>query len=343
VTRLGLAALLGTVTLGSCRCGDPEVIKVAPQIFVDVCADPQRIVQNKNIGGFQECALAFGEADISVRTERFFTITNPSNLDLKLESIVFQGDPAFEFIEAPPEVIPSGLSAQLGVTVRPQLESTISAEIIIISDANNTPFNDDGKSQVVIPVTLTGVDNGVPDLEIIPQGCGTADPLGADFGRVASGGVAICNVEVRNNGTRELFFDNVDFVPFSDTALVDEPDGSNAEPAFAITGIVPGPDTPLRPTSAEVPPLTLRLTFAPDVLGRFAGLIRFETSDPDEPSIDMPIAGIGVVGPTCVAKVKSVNGVDVTGAINIEPLDDVVLTLEDSTPSTPDGSIATYQ
>lgn len=343
VTRLGLTVLLGAVPLSSCICGDPDVIKVAPQIFVDVCADPQRVVQNKNIGGYQECALAFGNADISVRTERFFTITNPSNLDLKLESIELVGDPAFAFIEPPPEVIPSGLSAQLGITVRPQLESTINADIIIISDANNTPLNDDGKSQVTIPVSLTGVDNGVPDIEIIPQGCGTADPLGADFGRVATGGVSICNVEIRNNGTRELFFDNVDFVPFSDTAVIDEPADSDAAPAFAITGIVPGPDTPLRPTSAEVPPLTLRVTFSPDVLGRYAGLIRFETSDPDEPSIDMPIAGLGVVGPTCVAKVKSVNGVEVTGAPNIEPLDDVTLSLEDSTPSTPDGQIVTYQ
>ncbi len=98
-TRLGLIALLGAVPLSSCVCGDPYVIKVAPQIFVDVCADPQRVVQNKNIGGYQECLLDFGNADISVRTERFFTITNPSNLDLKLESIELVGDPAFEFIE----------------------------------------------------------------------------------------------------------------------------------------------------------------------------------------------------------------------------------------------------
>jgi hypothetical protein len=349
--RLGLTASSAatTCTVATCTavflagCPDPEVIRVAPQIFVDVCARPQRVIQNRTIGGYEECALPFGTADLSVRTEKVFTITNPSNLDLNLESVEIVGDPAFEFVEEPPQVIPSGLSAQLGVTIRPQLESTINADIIIISDANNTLLNDDGKSQVTIPVSLTGVDNGVPDIELIPQGCGTADPLGADFGRVATGGIAICTVEVRNNGTRELFFDDVDFVPFSDTALVEEPTDSNAEPAFAITGIVPGPDTPLRPTSDDVPPLMLRLTFAPDALGRFAALIRFQTSDPDEPVIDLPVAGIGVVGPTCVAKIKSVNGLFGNGAFDVEPLDDVVLTLEDSTPSTPNGAVVGYQ
>jgi hypothetical protein len=340
-TRLGLTATCAVAFVSGCP--DPEVIRVAPQIFVDVCAEPQRVIQNRTIGGYEECALAFGSADLSVRTEKFFTITNPSNLDLNLESIELVGDPAFAFIEEPPTVIPSGLSAQLGVTIRPQLESTINADIVIISDANNTPLNDDGKSQVTIPVSLTGVDNGVPDIEIVPQDCGTADPLGADFGRIATGGIAICNVEVRNKGTRELFFDDVAFVPFSETAIVEEPADSNADPAFAITGIVPGPDTPLRPTSADVPPLMLRLTFAPDVLGRFAGLIRFQTSDPDEAVIDLPVAGIGVVGPTCVASIKSVNGVNAAGSVNIEPLDDVVLTLAGSTPSTPNGAIVGYQ
>lgn len=342
-SRPALTTLLAVVPLTSCICGDTDVIKVAPQIFVDVCATPQKVVNNKNIGGFDECALPFGSADLSVRTERFFVITNPSNLELKLESIELLGDPAFEFIEPPPEFIGSGLSAQLGVTVRPQLASTVSAEVRIISDANNTPLNADKKSEVIIPITLTGVDNGVPDIEIIPQDCGSTSPLGVDFGRVATDGVTICNVEVRNNGTRELFFDSVDFVPFSDRAIVEEPDGSNPEPAFAITGIIPGPDTPLRPTSAENPPLTLRLTFAPDVLGGYRGLIRFETSDPDEPVIDVPVAGIGVVGPSCVAKVKSVNGVDATGQVNVEPLDDVVLTLEDSSPSTPNGAIVGHR
>jgi|GEM_PF-612929 len=340
VSKSGLGALLLlTGAMSACEsCVDPEIIKVAPQIFVDVCAVPQKVVNNVLIGGFSECALAFGDSDISIRAERTFVITNPSNLDLVIESFDLVGDPGFEFIEEPPTSIGAGLSAQVGVTIRPQLEAAITGEIIIVSDANNTQLNADQKSEVRIPIALNGVDNGVPDIEIIPRDCAAAGTLAADFGRVATGGVSICNVEVRNNGTRELFFDAVTFVD-DGTGPVVEPADSDEAPAFAITGIIPGPDTPLRPTSDEVPPLTLRLTFAPDVLGRYTATIRFETSDPDEAIVELPISGIGVVGPTCVAEVKSVNNVAVDGGINIEPLDDVVLTTTNSTPATPEGSI----
>lgn len=332
LTTLG-TAIVGVASLTACP--DDEVIRVAPQIFVDVCAAPAPPADRPEIGGFQDCALAFGEADISVRTERFFTITNPSGLKLNIDSIELSGDVAFEFINEPPTAINPGLSAQLGVTIRPSLESTITGEIVIISDANNTPKNDDLKSEIRIPVTLTGVDNGVPDIELIPQGCGGTDPLGVDFGRQAAGGVAICNVEVRNNGSRDLFFDNVGFVD-----AVNEPADSDAIPAISVTGTVPDSETPLAPTTAENQPLILRLTFAPDALGAYSAVLRFETNDPDEPSVDLPIIGQGVVGPTCVASVKAVNNVPVDGNPSIEPLDDVLITSENSTPSTPDGSIA---
>ena len=329
-----LATGLALLPLSGCLCADPEIIKVAPQIFVDACTEPQKIVNDKLIGGFSECALPFGTQDISVRVEQTFTVTNPSNLELQFESFELIGDPAFEFKNPPPDVIPPGLSAQIAVTLRPQLESTINADIVIVSDANNTPTNAEGKSEIVIPVSLTGVDNGVPDIEIVPVDCGTTSPLAVDFGRVATGGITICALEVRNLGTRELFFDNVEFIDR------EEPADSAPEAALNITGIIPTPDTPLRPTSAENPPLSLRLTFSPDALGRYAGTIRFQTSDPDEPTVDVPVVGLGVTGPTCVARIKSVNGVDaVGGGVNVEPLDDVVLTTEGSTPATPDGAI----
>ncbi len=317
--------------LSACDDCGPEIIPIAPQIFVDVCATPQKTVGDKVLGGFTDCALDFGLQDISIRTQKTFTIHNPSSIDLDLISVESIGDPAFQFVNEPPESIPPGLSAQLAVTLRPTLESTITTDIVIISDARNTPQNADGNSEVVIPVTLTGVDNGVPDIDITPVDCGTVNPLGVDFGRVATGGITVCNLEVRNLGTRELFFDSVGFLNVS------EPADSDAAPALNITGIIPTPDLPLRPTSAENPPLTLRLTFAPDVLGRFDGVIRIESSDPDEQIVDIPVQGLGVVGPTCVAKIKSVN--DIPGSGDIEPLDDVVLTTEDSTPATPDGSI----
>jgi hypothetical protein len=91
-----------------------------------------------------------------------------------------------------------------------------------------------------------------------------------------------------------------------------------------------------------VAPLSLRVAFAPDALGRYSDTLRIVSSDPDEETVELPIGGIGVTGPQCVARVKSVNGEDITGAPAVEPLDDVVLTTEGSTGATPDvGIVAT--
>jgi hypothetical protein len=341
--RVAAAASLAVAPLSACDCVTEEIIKVAPQIYVDVCARPVKTVGDKVIGGFLDCSLPFGESDLSIKAIRSVVITNPSNLDLKLKSVELEGDPAFEFVEPPPEKIRAGLSAQIAVQIRPRVESSIEAELVIISDANNTPKNDDGDSEVRIPITLTGVDRGVPDIEVAPVGCGTTEPLGVDFGNVATSGLQVCNLEVRNNGTRELYFDFLDFAPDATGArTIEEPADSGPEPSISLTGAIPNPETPLRPTSDENAPLTLRVAFAPDALGRYGDTLRIVSSDPDEEVIEIPIQGIGVTGPQCIARVKSVNGVDITGAPSIEPLDDVVLTTVESTGATPDvGIVAT--
>ena len=342
--RCAAAASLTLVPLGACDCGAEEIIKVAPQIYVDVCARPVKKVGDKVIGGFLDCALPFGEADLSIKATKTVVITNPSNLDLKLKSVELEGDPAFEFVEPPPDTIHAGLSAQIAVQIRPRVESEIEAELVIVSDANNTPKNDDNDSEIRIPITLTGVDRGVPDIEVVPVGCGTTSPLGVDFGNVATSGLQVCNLEVRNTGTRELYFDFLDFVP-DDTGArtIVEPADSAPAPSISLTGAIPDPETPLRPTSDEVAPLTLRVAFAPDALGRYSDTLRIVSSDPDEDTVEVPIQGIGVTGPQCVARVKSVNDEDVTGAPSIEPLDDVVLTTEGSTGATPEVGIASTQ
>ncbi|MDP2339706.1 MAG: hypothetical protein Q8O67_02010 [Deltaproteobacteria bacterium] len=348
--RAGATLGLTLVPVAGCDCDVTDFNPVAPQIAVDVCAKPEKEANGKIIGGTEECALPFGNADLAVRVEKFFTITNPSSLELNIRNVdgdpgitfADDGDEGFVFINEPPTSIGPGLSAQIGVSIRPALESAIAREIIILSDANNVPPNDDELAEIHIPITLTGVDNGVPDIEIVPDSnCGSTDPLSVEFGRVATGGLQVCNVLVKNVGTRELFFDSVEFIPLVDGgADILEPTGSDPAPAL-LSGTPPNPDQSLAPTSATVPGLPLRLTFAPDVLGRYERRLRLTTSDPDEPVIEIPILGLGVDGPTCTARVKSVGGVDVTGAPTIEPLDDVVLTA-DAVPATPDGDIASY-
>lgn len=335
--------LLPVAFVGGCEgCIDPEVVAVAPQIAIDACTTPAAKPTS-------DCLIDFGNADITVQATKTFTISNPSALILDLSEGVSGklgitlDDEAlgngFSFASALPDEIGPGLSADVAVTIRPILESTIEGNIIIVSDANNTPQNADRDSVITIPLTLTGVDNGVPDLVVTPDpSCGTADPLNVDFGRVATGGGKVCNVTVQNVGTRELVFDGVDFLDGAGVDTVAEAPGSDAAPAIRLAGEPPRPDQPLPPDAS----IDLRVAFAPDVLGRYTAVLAIRSSDPDEGLVEVPIVGTGVNAPSCDARVKSVNGVDVTGVPTVEPLDDVVI-IADAEAATPDGSIVEYR
>lgn len=342
VRRASLGSVFGLLALTGCEACDPvdEVLRDRPIIAVDVCASPG--IDVRPAGGSEDCAVAFGDADISVLTERTITITNSSLVPLKIRDIAYTGDPTFELIDETPDEIGPGIAVPLLIKIRPRVESTISGEIVITSDAGNPeekvessdPSNPDGV--VRIPITLTGVNNGVPNIRVVPDSnCGSENPLGVNFGNVATGNVGICNVSIYNDGARELYFDKIEFVDVDgDGTIHNEPADSDEAPSFATTGTLPSPDTPVAP-SAGGPSLVIRTTFTPDSLGAFSSTLRFTTSDPLKPEVDLPMIGNGVIGPTCVAEIKSVNGVT-TAPFDVEPLDDVVLTVENSTSANPD-------
>ncbi|OGQ11197.1 MAG: hypothetical protein A2138_06585 [Deltaproteobacteria bacterium RBG_16_71_12] len=339
------------VALAACRDCDPQAEAIAPQIYLDSCADPQREVQGKLIGGFRECAYGFGDVDISVKVMHDIVVTNPSIVELIFTNVaIVEGDPAFK-VELAPERIGPGLSGVITVSVRPKVEAPIAAVLSILSDANNTDQTAESLSLVEVQLTANGVDNGVPDIKVTPLDC--------DFGRVAQGGVQVCPVAITNEGNRGLVLDSVAFIPPTDApdaTLFDTPPDSvrnggtdgvcdasagEEECAFAFTGRPPGPTEEIAPSGTVV----LSARFTPDVLGNFSGKFRILSNDPDEEQIDVTLGGISVTPPMCAIRIKSVNGVDVPpgGDPEIEPLDNVILTLEDSTPSTIEGSIAGYE
>ncbi len=323
--------------LADCNCGVEAPHAIAPQIYLDVCKTPQRKVNGILIGGFDDCAVDFGTRDISVKVTRAIKVTNPSIIELHLENVVVTGNPSFN-VELAPETIGPGLSGDIVVSVRPNTETLIESTLTILSDANNTEQTPDGKSDIEIPLTATGVDNGIPDIEVTPLAC--------DFGNTAVGGVQLCPVQIANRGNRGLVLDSVDFVAPTDedgAPLFDVPPDS-AQTPFAFSGRPPTPDEEIPPTVAPEQPVTLQVRFTPDVLGNYQGKFRILSNDPDEGSIDVTLSGIGVTPPTCTARVKTINGQDVPAGSNpeVEPLDNVVVTMEGSEPSTPGGSIASY-
>ncbi|HEY4222479.1 MAG TPA: hypothetical protein VGO62_14085 [Myxococcota bacterium] len=349
---LRLLPFLAALPIASCTCS-PVVGAIAPQIYTDACKEPQRVVSNKNIGGFEKCGIDIGASDITVKVTKTITITNPSIVALNLIDVSVVGDPSFTLVHTDDDgktiglgsgdVIGVGLSGDIVIEVRPEVATTLSTNLYIKSDAKNPPQSGDGTSLLTIPITVQGVDNGVPKIQVTPLDC--------DFDKVAVKGVKVCPVQISNIGNRDLILDSVDFVsPGADTDPVfDVPPGSTTTTPFAFAGRPPGPEEPIKVTdpsaSPPVLPITLSVQFRPDVEGHYTSKILIKSNDPDTGLAGIPITleGVGVLPPTCAVTIKSINGAAPSGDHPaIQPLDDVVLSLETSQPSTPGGQVVGY-
>lgn len=319
------ASLLG-VAVSACICEEEPPVETGPRIAVDVCNTPRVAIDGKILGGVSECTIDLGDKDIAVRHNVEIRVTNISNIPLVISSVAFtpDSDPAFRVDVSATEIGP-GFTNTLVVSVLPLVQSTISGTLLIRSDATN---DDNATNQIEIPITLNGVDNGVPDIVV--------DPLECDFGRVAKGSVASCTLQVQNVGTRDLVFDAVNFI--EDAAQIPP---ESTTPPYAFFGRPPSAGDAIPAGSSA----NIGIRFTPDVLGSYFHRITVQSNDPDETILEIPLQGIGVDPPTCNIGIKSVNGVPVPPGTSpsVEPLDDVELTAEASTPSTPDGNIASYQ
>lgn len=327
--RLPLCLTLGAIAFSACDCPD-DVTIIAPQIAVDVCADPRRELNGAILGGVRDCTIDFEASPITVRVTKEIRITNPSPVDLTidLEKSGFTPDsgPEFEVVQIPGSV-KAGQTAIGLVSYRPLVESDHTGTLVIVSDAANLATGED----VVIHVKGTGFDDGVPDIAVSPLVC--------EYGSVAVSGVAQCTLTVENLGRRDLVFDEV--VLLDDQLVVPEDHTGNEAP-FSFVGRPPARDDVLPPAPTDDSPpenvFDLTVRFVPQALGEYQGKLRIRSNDPDTPEIVIPLNGKGVTPPTCNIAIKSVNGVP--GNNTIEPLDDVILTAEGSTPAVEGGSIA---
>src|SRR6185437_5176735 len=133
-------------------------------------------------------------------------VTNPTTVELTIKGISLVGDPSFALVTqdahgkkiglAKGDVVPAGFSGQIIVSVTPLAATTLKTVLGIKSDAKNTPQTPDHLSFVQVPISATGVDNGLPQIDVQPQDC--------NFDRVAIDGVGLCNVTISNKGVRGL-------------------------------------------------------------------------------------------------------------------------------------------
>lgn len=311
-----LVSSLSVLTLARCEC-EPELQRVAPKIEI---ADPfDASVSVCSEAGIRQCEYDFGEVPIGQGRFFKFLIKNPSPVDLVIQDISFGAgsDPAFSLSGAPPAVVYATKGSDgesVTVSFIPTVAAEVTATLVISSDAANLEPDED----VIITLKGTGLDLGQPELVISPETC--------DFGQVGVGVTAFCDITLDNVGQRDLQIPQVGFSP--DTPL----DVFGAASVLAVpVFIAPGTG------------VSVRLYATPNSVDEITGAFTFTSNDPDRPEAQVPLRVTGAQAPTAVARVLSINGTPNSNpSPQVQPLDDVVLTGEDSVAASASGSIVAW-
>lgn len=277
-------------------CPDDTLTRVAPKIEVAACAGSDFI---------SDCALDFGEVPISFTRPLDILIKDPTAIDLNISKVDFApgSDPAFRLPEPVLSRVPSGSDgARLTVTFVPAVESQVNATLRIYSDAANLGADE----PVEVLLTGSGKDLGQPDISIEPGACA--------FGDVGINATGFCDLTIKNEGQLDLVISAVGFEEGTDTAVF--------EPASVF------PLPVYLPAEASV---TVKMAATPTATQQYTGVLFFESNDPDTPHATVDLSCTGAAVPTAVACVKTINNQTVAcDAPQVAPLDDIVLTGEDS-------------
>jgi hypothetical protein len=264
--RWSSLALLAIVPVApACDC-DPEVTAIRPALVVTP----------------GEATLT--GVPVAQDTPIVFTVPNERsvNLDDVVATLAEGTDPAFRLTEASLQRVLPGQSGELVVVVRPVVEGTISATLVVDAADPAVP------NHVEVPLTVTALNVGLPDIEVTPPAV-VFDTIGrADIGRQSVG--------VKNVGIRDLVIDDV--------TLAGDPELRIATTLPAGTVIPPGAEA------------AINLLFVPDDVDLHAGELVVRSNDPDEAEVRVPLSAQAVECPTAVATLVDVEA-------QIEPLDTV--------------------
>ena len=318
-----LAALV-PLAFSSCQC-DEQLSQVRPKIAVLNAVDPTAvsICQTEFV---RDCAFDFGSVETDRARVLTFVIQSTGQIGLRIHSVAFEdgSDPAFTLDSQPPARVDASTPDGVPVFVKykPRAESSGRARLLIHSDASNVALGE----PVVIELTGTGISRAGPDIEITPPRC--------DFGNVGVGATAFCDLSVANTGQRELLLTEIAFsaeTPF---------------PAVFGTGSTPGSPTSIPTPTAVLPgtAISVRLYARPSSSAAAEGALLVSSTDQDEPAVSVPLVVSGAETPTAVARVLAINGVpNAEPSPTVEPLDDVELSADQSSPSRPGGSIQGWE
>jgi hypothetical protein len=343
LARLALALTATALPFSACTCEEP-LARLAPIIAIgdpfdatfSVCAtglnadDPNK---------FRDCAFDFGEVDVGRARVFSFTVRNPSPVRLSINGIELtsDSDPAFSFDGTLPTFVASEIG-KVGEVVnlkfQPVVEGPVTATIVIKSDGEN--LNQEPPEDVVIQITGNGVSRCRPVLSVQ----NAAGEPRCDFGDVGVGATAFCDLTIKNDGACELLVDDIGFT--SDTPF---PAVFGPQSNFIVPTAIPGGTG-----------VSLRLYARPTSTTLTTGTLYIGAHDSSAPRpspcspgdggtcVSIPLTVQGADVPTCVARVSRINGQPNTNpAPEVEPLDDVQFSADQSVSARAGGSITRWE
>ncbi len=287
------ATFLGLVH--GCDC-DSELDRLRPALVVD-----------------PEEAVLVG-VPVAQDTPIAFQLPNLRSVNLNDVSAVLSADsdPNFSMIVDVVERVLPGQTEELVVNVRPLVVGTITGTLVVDSaDPDARP------NHVEVPISVSAINVGLPDIEV--------NPAAVEFATIGRADVGRETVSIKNVGIRDLVLDSVVLSPDSDPAF-----------GIALGGVVEGAVSP--PVVGPQGSSDLVLSFRPQDTDRHSGTVVIRSNDPDEPEVRISLQAQAVECPVATA-------VLVDGDLQIEPFDTVRIDGRDSTavapgtfiPPPPDG------
>jgi hypothetical protein len=207
-------------------------------------------------------SLNFGQVKVGSSLEQAITIANQGTANLSLQSVSFVQDsnPGFNYTPL----------AQLPLTLEPG--GTVSVKVV---------FSPALAGEALGVLKIAGDDADTPVAEVVLTGTGIVsdiaiEPVSLDFGQRVVGTSAAQNMTIANHGDAQLIVQSIAWA-----------DGGSAD--FAISAM------PAMPLVIEPNGLVdLEIVYMPTVAGTAAATLEIASDDPDQPVINLTVAGKAV-------------------------------------------------
>jgi uncharacterized repeat protein (TIGR01451 family) len=207
-------------------------------------------------------SIEFGEVLVGTSSAPHdVMVTNTGTADLTIGMLdISDGQFTIDSGDISGQTLAPSASATISLVFTPTTAGAQSADLTIPSDDPDTP---------TITVHLTGIGKTEPNISV--------DPTSVNFSYVQIGHPsATKTVTVKNTGSAKLIIYSV----------------GTSDSQFAVTGGI-GADDTLAPGASA----TISLVFTPTAAGTQSANLTITSNDPDTPTLDVPLSGIGNEGP----------------------------------------------